>query len=121
MIYDGLVGINDLDTQVPFYAETDADKVMGHMTLRYVLYRFVKVSGGHPLFGKIHQENALASVDVAIPNAPEAETMVAMMNKNLGAFLSHYLKGESLDGKFVDELVQQSIDPYVLHAMRKCK
>ena len=38
MIYDGLVGINDLDTQVPFYTETDADKVMGHMTLCYVLY-----------------------------------------------------------------------------------
>ena len=113
MIYDGLVGINDLDIPVPFYAETDADKVMGHMTLRYVLYRFVKVLGGHSLFREIHQENALASVDVAIPNAPEAETMVAMMNKNLGAFLSHYLKGEGLDEKFVDALVQQSIDPQV--------
>ena len=69
------------------------------------------MSGGHSLFGEIHQENALASVDVAIPNAPESETMVAMMNKNMGAFLSHYLKDEGLAENFVNELVKQSIDP----------
>ena len=38
MIYDGLVGINDLDTAVPFYAESDADKVMGYISLCYMLY-----------------------------------------------------------------------------------
>ena len=111
MIYDGLVGINALDTPVPFYAESDPNRIMGQMTLRYVLYRYIKMSGGHSLIGEIHQENALASVDVAIPNAPEAKTMIAMMNKNLGVYLSHYLKGEGVDEKFVDDLVQTTIDP----------
>ena len=120
MIYDGLVGINNLDYDVPFYAESDADRVVGYMSLRFVLYRFIKLSGGHSLFGEIHQENSLASVEVAIPNAPEAETMVAMMNKNIGAFLTHYLKEEGLAESFVTELVNQSIDPQVLHEMGTC-
>ena len=31
------------------------------------------------------------------------------------------MKGEGLDDKFIDALVQQSIDPHMLHAMSTCK
>ena len=121
MTYDGLVGIGELDQPVPFFSETDSQKVMGHMTLRYVLYKFVKLSGGHSLIGEIHQENKLSSVDIVVPNAPEAETMVAMMNKNLAAYLHHYLKDEGLNVDFIHDLLQASIDPQLLHSMRECK
>ena len=121
MTYGGLVGIVELDEQVPFYAESDPSKVMGEMSLRYVLYKFIKLSGGHTLIGEIHQQNKLSSVDIVVPNAPEAETLVAMMNKNLGAFLNFKLKEEGLNGGFVDNLLKASIDPQLLHTMNVCK
>ena len=70
MIYDGLVGVVDLNQEVAFYAESDPTRLMGYMSLRYVLYKFMKLSDGHSLIGEIHQENNLASVDIVIANAP---------------------------------------------------
>ena len=111
MTYEGLVGFVDLDREVAFYAESNESKVMGYMSLCHVLYKFLKLSGGHSLIGEIHQENDLASVDIVIANAPEAETMVAMMNKNLAAYLTHYLKDAGLNEDFIKRLVDRAIDP----------
>ena len=111
MTYEGLVGIVDLDREVAFYAESNVTKVMGYMYLRRVLYKFLKLSWGHSLIGEIHQENDLASVDIVIANAPEAETMVSMINKNLAVCLTHYLKDAGLNEDFITRPVEQSIDP----------
>ena len=120
IIYDGLVGVVDLNREVAFYAESDSTRLMGYISLRYVLYKFMKLSNGHSLIGEICQENNLASVDIVIANAPEAETMVAMMNKNLAAYLTHYLKVAGLNGDFIRRLVNASIDPLFLHSMGAC-
>ena len=120
MIYEGLVGIVDMDAEVAFYSESNSAKIMGYMSLRRVLYKFMKLSGGHSLIGEIHQENDLSSVDIVIANAPEAETMVAMMNKNLAAYLTHYLKDAGMDEDFIKRLVKRLIDPQFLHSMNDC-
>ena len=117
MIYDGLVGVVDLNWEVAFYAESDPTRLVGYMSLWYVLYKFMKFYDGHSLIGEIHQENNLASVDIVIANAPEAETMVAMMNKNLAAYLTHCLKAAGLNGDFIGRLVNASIDSLFLHSM----
>ena len=52
-----------------------------------------------------------------IANAPDAKTMVAMMNKNLAAYLTHYLKDVGLSKDFITRLVNRSIDPQFLHSM----
>ena len=52
------------------------------MTLHHVLYKYVKMDDGHSLISEAHQRGHMGSVDIVIPNTPEAETMVAMMNKN---------------------------------------
>ena len=119
-MYEGLVGIVDLDREVALYAESDSCILMGYMFLRHVLYKYLKLSGGHSIIGEIHQENDLASINIVIANAPEAETMVAIMNENLAAYLMHHLKDVGLNEDFTTRLVNQSIDPQFLHLMAGC-
>ena len=43
----------------------------------------MKLAEGYSLIGEVHQESELDSVDIIVPDIPEAESMVAMMNKQL--------------------------------------
>ena len=52
---------------------------------KHVLYKYVKMDDGHSLITEAHQRGHMGSVDIVIPNTPESETMVAMMNKQLPA------------------------------------
>ena len=100
MTGDGLPGIINLDKEVPFFAASDSNRIIGHMSLRYALYRFMKLEDGHSIFAELHQESPLASVDAVIPNTPEAETMVLMMKRNIGAFLTANEKPRHIAGIF---------------------
>ncbi len=42
---------------------------------------------GHPIIAKAHKASISMPTYVVIPNTPEAERMLLMMNKNLPAFL----------------------------------
>ena len=53
------------------------------MSLRHVLYRSMKIAKGYSLILEVNQESELYSVDIVVPDIPEAEAMVAMMNKQL--------------------------------------
>ena len=119
MTGDGLPGIINLDKEVPFFAASDPNRIVGHMSLRYALYRFMKLADGHSLFAELHQESPLASVDAVIPNTPEAETMVLMMKRNIGAFLHFYFEGK-MDERFKTDLLKASIDPSLLHEIEHC-
>ena len=55
---------------------------VGSMSLRHVLYHHMKLTKGYSLITEVHQESELDSVDIVIPDIPEAEAMVAMTNKN---------------------------------------
>ena len=120
MTYDSLVGIVMLDLPVPFYSVTDAKKLLGSMTLRHVLYNYVKLADGHSLFGEIHQENGMLSVDVIVLNTSNAETMLLMMNKQLAAYLQFYLQDIKIETNFAQLLVKTCICPTLLHEVSKC-
>ena len=45
----------------------------------------------HSLIAEAHQRGHMGSVDIVIPNTPEADTMVVMMNKQLPVYLTFYL------------------------------
>ena len=79
----------------------------------------MKLADGHSLFAELHQESLLASVDAVIPNTPEAETMVLMMKRNIGAFLHFYFEGK-MDERFKTDLLKASIDPSLLHEIEHC-
>ena len=121
MIYNKLIGIVALDKAVPFYSASDPTTVKGSFTLRAVLYRFISLADKHSLFAEIHQEMNLASVDVVIPNTPEAETMITMMNRQLGAYLHFTLTDAGLGGTFIKDLLRFSICPALLHEIPSCK
>lgn len=90
-IYHGLTGIIDFDKRVNFYSTTDPTKVMGHFMFWHLLYNKFVMSDGQPLFWEVHQAEPMCPVDVVIPNWPEAEHLVLMMNKNVAAFTTHFL------------------------------
>ena len=76
---------------------------------------------GHSLIVEVHQGQAMAHVEVVIPNAPEAETMTEMMDKNVVAYLKFYLIQAGMEKGFVNRLLSQTCDPSLLHEAANCK
>ena len=80
MTVEELVGIIDFDVTESVYSVLDPTKAVATMNLRHVLYKYAKMDDGHSLIAEAQQIGHMGSVDIVIPNTPEAETMVAMMN-----------------------------------------
>ena len=57
----------------------------------------------------------MGSIDILIPNTPEAETMVAMMNKQLPAYLTFYLDDLGMDKDFIRKLLTRAYCPALMH------
>jgi hypothetical protein len=118
---DGIRGIFHLDKEIPFYSVTDPTKVMGCITLRKVLYKYIKMSDEHGLFEEVHQAEPMAAVDVAVPNCEEAERMMLMIHKNSAAYFWHYLKTETkLGEKLISDLIRASMDPILVNSIPSC-
>lgn len=114
-------GIVDLDRAVPFYDEEDPSTEAGKMSLRDVLYSFLKMSDDLPLIAEMHQRGVMGVVEVVIPNIPVAEQMVLMMNKNVAAYLLYYLVEQGIDKDFVMALLKKSVEPTLLAEAKDCK
>ena len=63
----------------------------------------------------------MGSVDILIPNRPEAETMVAMMNKKLPAYLTLYLNDFGTDKDFIRKLLTRACCPALMHEVYYCQ
>jgi len=120
-VYDGINGIIGLDKPVNFYSASRPGEVAGSMTLRYVMYNYLKMPDNRSLFAEIHQNGLFGTVQVVVPKTPEAERLVLMINKQPAVFFSHYLKDRDLDGPFVDALVNESVDASFRHTMDRCQ
>ena len=117
----GFEGIWDLDKEVPIYNVTNPLQIEGFMSLRTVMYSKLKLSDGHTLVAEMHQKQEMGDVEAVVPNMPEAETMVEMINKNVVAYLTHYLMDENMPTAFVTDLLKASCDPSLFHNLSKCK
>jgi hypothetical protein len=123
MTYTGLVGIMHLDKEVAIKSVTDPTVTVGTLTCRQMLYSMVKLPGNPPLplICEIHQKSPISSIDIVIPNCPEAEAMVGMMNKNFAAYFFHYLQTVAkMDKDSVMALLHASADPSLMHVMDDC-
>jgi hypothetical protein len=89
-------------------------------TLRYVLLNYVKLSNGCSAIAEVHQGGISKPTHIIIPNTPEAEQLVGMMNKNLPAFLFHTLKEQGLPKDFIDSLLRNSCEATMLANMSQC-
>ena len=116
----GFDGIWDLDKEVAIYNVTNPLRVEGWMCLRTVMYSKLKLGDGHPLLAEIHQKQAMGDVEAVVPDIEEAEMKVAMINKNVVAYLSNYLVDVGMPADFVTELLKASCDPSLFHNVRQC-
>jgi hypothetical protein len=86
-----------------------------------VLLNYLKMKDGDLMIPKVHQEDIIKPTHIIIPNTPEAERMVGMMNKNLPAFLWHMLIEQGLPEDFITGLLNESCKATMLAEVTKCQ
>jgi hypothetical protein len=120
MTAEELVGVIDLDYAATVYHPTTGKEV-GSYSLRYALMNFVKMSEGRPAIAEAHQSSISKPTHLVVPNTPEAERMINMMNNNLPAYLYHTLIEHRLPEDFVEELLEKSCEATMLAERHRCK
>jgi hypothetical protein len=86
------------------------------------MFNYMKMSDGHQLIAEVHQASTLVgSVHIVVPNLPEAERMVMMMNKNLPAYIRNVLKDQGLPESYLFELVRRSCCPVIVAEISQCE
>ena len=63
----------------------------------------------------------MGNVKAVVPNMSEAETPVEIINKNVVAYLSHYLGDKGMPAIFVTELLKVSCNPSLFQNLTKHK
>jgi hypothetical protein len=119
MMVEELVGVIDLDHPTTILHPTTHKPIVSY-TLCYVLMNFVKMSNSCSMIVEVHQGGLSKPTYINIPNKPEAEQLVRMMNKNLPAFLFHTLQEEGLPNNFIDSLLRNSYEATMLANMSHC-
>lgn len=119
MTCDDLRGIVNLEATAPVFSVTTKKKV-GELSLRQVLLKQFRMSDGTSLIAEVHQRGPMGTVDVIVPNTPEAESMILMMNRHFPAFCFHYLLGEGVDEAFVKELLKEACCPTLVGQIKEC-
>jgi hypothetical protein len=79
------------------------------MFLCTVLLKYFRLSDGHQLIAEINQaKEPMAPVQAVVPNTPEAERMIVMVNKNFPAYIENVLRDQGLPKEFLLELFRQT-------------
>jgi hypothetical protein len=120
MTAEELAGVIDLDRLTAIVHPTSG-KVVARYSLLHILLNFIKMSNGCAGFAEAHQQDLSMPMHLVVPNTPEAEHLIGMMNKNLPAFLFHTLKEQGLPDKFINKLLQKLCEATMLANMHRCK
>jgi hypothetical protein len=108
MVLEDISGIVSLDESAMVKDVDNGRKIMT-MSLCTVLLKYLQLSDWHQLIAEIHQaKEPMAPVQAVVPNTPEAECMIVMMNKNLPAYIGNVLRDQGLPEEFVLELFRQT-------------
>jgi hypothetical protein len=104
MVLEDIPGIVSLYESAVVKDEGNGCKIMT-MSLCTVLLKYLRLSKGHRLTAEIHQATEpMAPVQAVVPNTPEAERMIVMMNKNFPAYIGNVLRDQGLPEEFLLEL-----------------
>ncbi len=120
MVCKDLMGVISLDESKEI-THPMKGKSLGTYSLQYVLFNYLKMKDGHPMIAEAHQGDLLKPTYIIIPNTPEAERMVGMMNKNLLAYLWHMLIEQGPPEDFITSLLNKSCMATMLAKATKCK
>ena len=120
MILEDIIGITNLDATAPIFDE-ESNQFLGNVSLLQVLLSYLQLSDGHQLIAEVHQsDEIMGPVQAVIPNTPEAERMILMMNKNVPSYVGNVLKDQGMPEAFLMELVRKSCCPTQLSEMANC-
>ena len=62
---------------------------------------YFKLIDGHSLFAEIHEADVGSLVEVVVPNIPEAEDQLLMMNKQIAVYVKEHGKDLGIDEQFL--------------------
>ncbi len=103
-----ILAATDLDGSAAVKDEETAWEI-GSYSLCTILLKCLQLSDGHQLIAEIHEaREPTASVQAIIPNTPEAERMIAMMNKKFLSYVGNVLKDRGLPEEFLMELFHRT-------------
>ena len=120
MMAEELAGVIDLDHMMEIKHPVSS-KVVTYYSLRHVVLSFIKMSNGCSAIAEAHQQDISMQTHLVVPNTPEMERIIGMMNKNLPAFLTHAHQEQGLPEEFTKELLQWSCKAMMLTDMHQCK
>jgi hypothetical protein len=100
MVHEAVGGIIDIDDLADFLRPVSRQSI-GSITLCQVILKYLKMSDGHSLVAKVHQAGPQLKTTVIVPHTPEAEQMIATINKNVAPFLWHMLLKQGLPDDFI--------------------
>ena len=107
-----LYGITDIDAAAPYVRPFEGEEDAGALSLRFVMLRHFRTRDGKsPLFAEIHQKQPGGVVEAVVPNTKEVDAMVGSMNRQMPAFIKHYLLYKGLPGDFVTRMVVAACCP----------
>jgi hypothetical protein len=113
MMAEELVGIISVDEAINIIYPVSGKK-LGSITLQHTLMNYLKMKDGHQFIAEVHQKSIQIPTYIIIPNTPDAETMICMMNKNLPAYLWHTFLEQGFPAAFVKELLKKSCEATAL-------
>jgi hypothetical protein len=109
MILEDIQGIATLDSIAEAFDKDGTS--MGIVSLRGLMLKHLRLNDGMQLIAELHQASGLMGKVFAVINQhPEAERMVAMMKKNIAAYLINVFQDRGFKLSFIRELVKISCD-----------
>jgi hypothetical protein len=120
MILKDIFGITNLYGAATIHDE-ETKYFLSHLSLCHVLLCFLCLTNGHQQIAEVHQSNEIMEpVQAVIPNTPETERMIVMMNKNVPAYIGNVLKHQGMPESFMMELVKNFCCPTQVFEICNC-
>ncbi len=84
--------------------------VIGHLSLRQTLLKYLKLPDGNPMCAELHQPGPQGPVDMVIPNTLLAECSFEMFNKQPAGYLYHVLPKFGASELFIKSLLRRLME-----------
>jgi hypothetical protein len=84
--------------------------VIGLLSLRQTLLKYLKLMDGNPMCAELHQRGPQGPVDMVIPNTLLAESGFEMFNKQPAGYLYHVLPKFGASELFIKSLLRRSME-----------
>ena len=110
MTEDTLIGVTDVDIKLTL---TSNATIQIHTNLREMLLQYFRYPGGdNKLFAEVHQGTSPGSpVTVVVPNTPEAEQIIANLNKCFPTVAAVILSSQGFPEELINEMIKKCVCP----------